>query len=32
MITDVCFAGRDRLCSTSVDSGVSIWDTNEGHR
>ena len=32
MITDVCFAGRDRLCSTSSENAVSIWDIHEGHR
>lgn len=32
MITDVCFAGRDTLCSASADNTVSIWNAIEGHR
>ena len=32
MITDVCFAGRDTLCSASADTTVSIWNVHDGHR
>ncbi|KAL4232139.1 hypothetical protein ACF0H5_009714 [Mactra antiquata] len=30
-ITDVCFVGKDKICSVSKDSSVSVWDVNGGH-
>ncbi|KAK3603040.1 hypothetical protein CHS0354_037788 [Potamilus streckersoni] len=32
VISDICFAGTTRLCSTSLDTTVSIWDVHDGHR
>jgi len=31
-ITDICFVGRDKLCSVSKDASVSVWDVENGHR
>ncbi|KAJ8317249.1 hypothetical protein KUTeg_005153 [Tegillarca granosa] len=31
-ISDVCFAGKDLLCSASLDNTISIWHVEDGHR
>lgn len=31
-ISDVCFAGKDLLCSASLDNTLSIWHVEDGHR
>ncbi|XP_013407026.1 telomerase protein component 1 isoform X1 [Lingula anatina] len=31
-ISDVCFVGKDKICSASLDQTLSLWDLNDGHR